>query len=81
MVQVYLRAGAPGMIMGAIWDGQAHVLCIMGTLQVLPHVKRMFFRDNGGMGDVVWVVYGYALTAPHQELVKSREGQGGVNIK
>ena len=58
------------------WDGRAHVLWVTGTLQVLPRVKRMFFGDNGGVGDVMRVLHRYLLSAPHSELVGSREGGG-----
>ena len=75
-VYVYLRDGARDVVMGATWDGRAHVLSVTGTPQVLPRVKRMFFRDNGGMGDVITVVYQYLLSAPHPQPVGSREGGG-----
>ena len=45
-----------------------------------PHVKRMLFDNDGGMGDVMRVVYRYMLIAPHTELVGSQEGKGYMNM-
>ena len=73
---MYLREGARDVVMGATWDPRAHVLWVTGTPQVLPCVKRMFLGDNGGMGDVMRVVYRYLLSAPHPKPIGSREGGG-----
>ena len=75
-VHVDVREGARDVVMGATWDRRAHVLWVTGTPQVLPRVKRMFFGDNGAVGDVMRVVCRYVLSALHLELVGSREGGG-----